>query len=57
MKYCTNCGTPNPDDSRFCRECGFPMEGTGGQKSAPPKKKKQGNWRWLFQEGFYWLLW
>lgn len=44
MKYCTNCGTPNPDDSRFCRECGFPMEGTGGQKSAPPKKKKTGKW-------------
>lgn len=44
MKYCTNCGTPNPDDSRFCRECGFPMEGTGEQKSAPSKKKKAGKW-------------
>ena len=22
MSFCTNCGTQNPDDSKFCRECG-----------------------------------
>src|SRR3954465_1714654 len=31
MPYCTNCGNANPDDARFCSQCGSPLatEGTG----------------------------
>ncbi|MEM0120682.1 MAG: zinc ribbon domain-containing protein [Thermoprotei archaeon] len=24
-KYCTKCGSPNPDDARFCSACGTPL--------------------------------
>ena len=26
MIYCTKCGTPNPEQSRFCRNCGNPLQ-------------------------------
>lgn len=29
--YCTNCGHANPDNSRFCEQCGTPL--TGGQQT------------------------
>jgi len=25
MPYCPRCGTPNPDDSDYCRKCGVPL--------------------------------
>ena len=25
MPYCTNCGNANPDDARFCSQCGRPL--------------------------------
>jgi pSer/pThr/pTyr-binding forkhead associated (FHA) protein len=25
MPYCTNCGNANPDDARFCAQCGSPL--------------------------------
>jgi pSer/pThr/pTyr-binding forkhead associated (FHA) protein len=25
MPYCTNCGSANPDDARFCSQCGKPL--------------------------------
>jgi pSer/pThr/pTyr-binding forkhead associated (FHA) protein len=25
MPYCTNCGSANPDDARFCSQCGAPL--------------------------------
>ncbi len=31
MMYCTNCGHANPDNSRFCEQCGTPL--TGGQQT------------------------
>lgn len=31
--YCTNCGHKNPDNSRFCEQCGTPLE--GGQQTPP----------------------
>ena len=27
MPYCTNCGNANPDDARFCSQCGRPLVG------------------------------
>jgi hypothetical protein len=32
--YCTNCGHKNPENSRFCEQCGTPL--TGGQQPPPP---------------------
>ena len=31
MPYCTNCGKANPDDARFCSQCGTRLapEGAG----------------------------
>jgi pSer/pThr/pTyr-binding forkhead associated (FHA) protein len=31
MPYCTNCGNANPDEARFCSNCGSPLvsEGAG----------------------------
>ncbi len=26
MKYCTACGSANPDEARFCQNCGTPIE-------------------------------
>ncbi len=26
MPFCTNCGKQNPDDARFCSQCGRPMQ-------------------------------
>jgi pSer/pThr/pTyr-binding forkhead associated (FHA) protein len=34
MPYCTNCGKANPDDARFCSQCGTRLVGDDGQ--APP---------------------
>jgi pSer/pThr/pTyr-binding forkhead associated (FHA) protein len=33
MPYCTNCGNANPDDARFCAQCGRPL--AGEQAAAP----------------------
>jgi hypothetical protein len=27
--YCTNCGAENPDDARFCGQCGTPLSRSG----------------------------
>src|SRR3982751_1723750 len=27
MPYCTNCGNANPDEARFCSQCGTPLVG------------------------------
>ncbi len=37
MPYCTNCGAQNPPDSKFCRECGKPLD-----TSAQPPTQSQG---------------
>jgi hypothetical protein len=34
MIYCTNCGSENYDDSRFCSRCGFAIQ----NESLPPKQ-------------------
>jgi len=34
--YCTNCGHANPENSRFCEQCGTPL--TGGQPTPPVRQ-------------------
>ena len=34
MPYCTNCGKANPEDARFCSQCGTRLVSDEGQ--APP---------------------
>ena len=39
MPYCTNCGNANPDEARFCSQCGTPLVGeaapaAGGDSTA-----------------------
>jgi len=35
MPFCTNCGTRNEDDPRFCAGCGRPIGNAGGAAAAP----------------------
>ncbi len=44
MKYCTKCGASNPDNSRFCGECGFSMERAEKQKAVSANHKKIRKW-------------
>lgn len=37
MMYCTNCGHANPDNSRFCEQCGTPL--TGRQQTPPVRQE------------------
>lgn len=37
MRYCTKCGAPNPDQSRFCRNCGNPLQMQTVQPPKPPQ--------------------
>lgn len=32
MRYCTKCGAPNPEQSRFCRNCGEKLQDAGHKK-------------------------
>jgi uncharacterized membrane protein YvbJ len=38
MPYCTNCGNANPDEARFCSQCGRQLVGeapaAGGDSTA-----------------------
>ena len=34
MPYCTNCGKGNPDDARFCSQCGTPLQSAGTDSTA-----------------------
>jgi pSer/pThr/pTyr-binding forkhead associated (FHA) protein len=33
MPYCTNCGKANPDDARFCSQCGTRLATDAGQET------------------------
>ncbi|TNY36345.1 FHA domain-containing protein [Thermomonospora catenispora] len=35
--YCTQCGHANPDDARFCSQCGTPLT-RGGPSPMPPRE-------------------
>src|SRR5947209_4638968 len=35
MAFCTNCGTQNPDASRFCQNCGSPIGGAMASGATP----------------------
>lgn len=35
MPYCTNCGHKNPDDARFCSQCGTRLEAPAPVDDAP----------------------
>jgi len=36
MPFCTNCGKQNPDDARFCSQCGTRLVTGSGTPEAPP---------------------
>ncbi|MDL4776570.1 MULTISPECIES: FHA domain-containing protein [Thermomonosporaceae] len=38
--YCTQCGHANPDDARFCSNCGTPLSRSG--PSSPPPRESPG---------------
>ena len=35
MPYCTNCGKQNPDDARFCSQCGTRLVSADAEPAAP----------------------
>ena len=35
MPFCTACGRQNPDDARFCSQCGTPLVAVSGDTDAP----------------------
>lgn len=35
MKYCSKCGSANPDDAAFCAQCGTPVEQAPAAPQAP----------------------
>ncbi|AWR96281.1 zinc-ribbon domain-containing protein [Acidianus sulfidivorans JP7] len=37
-KYCPRCGTPNPDDAKFCMSCGFDFSTLQQPASMPPSQ-------------------
>ncbi|NON61769.1 zinc ribbon domain-containing protein [Acidianus sp. RZ1] len=36
VKYCPQCGYPNPDDASFCIKCGSPLFSQPNQPNSPP---------------------
>lgn len=38
--YCNKCGTLNPDEAKFCRSCGMPVQ-TYSQKEVSPVSKRR----------------
>lgn len=49
MKFCPECGTENPDEAKFCRDCGYDIENltpSNLQKNTQTKKPNQKN-QWL----------
>lgn len=51
MIYCSNCGSPNPDEAKFCQVCGAPLfqnQGTSKpQQKSNETKKKKGSSSWV----------
>ncbi|MDR0738405.1 MAG: CD225/dispanin family protein [Prevotellaceae bacterium] len=42
MKYCSNCGEPNPDHARFCAKCGCEIQsGVSGTTPSPASASSQ----------------
>ena len=40
MPFCTACGKQNPDDARFCSQCGTRL--VGADTNAPPQPEASG---------------
>lgn len=38
---CPNCGKENPNDSYYCRECGWSLKELGGEKKQIQEPKKE----------------
>ena len=38
MPFCTECGKQNPDDARFCAQCGTKLLGADGAQSPAPSQ-------------------
>lgn len=47
--YCMNCGTKNPDEARYCGNCGASMAGgqVSAQRLTAPPPARRFNWVWL----------
>ena len=41
--YCTRCGHANPDDARFCAECGAPLHGDPTLSLIPAEAEDEGH--------------
>jgi len=39
MQFCTQCGTKNDDDARYCNHCGQELSSSGGHKKTVANKK------------------
>ncbi|HET6627105.1 MAG TPA: FHA domain-containing protein [Nocardioidaceae bacterium] len=42
MPFCTNCGKQNPDDARFCSQCGRPIETGAAADPAAGRQESPG---------------
>ncbi len=41
MPFCTSCGRQNPDDARFCAQCGTRLVGASDEPAAPPVEEAE----------------
>lgn len=46
MKCCTECGYKNPENNRFCENCGAPLQ-NNPKSTRSPRKKRSGCWKYL----------
>lgn len=54
MKYCGECGHKNPENNRFCENCGAPLQNktvstrpSRKRSTRSPRKKRSGCWKYL----------
>lgn len=47
MIYCNKCGHKNPEDNRYCENCGAPLQAKADSIRSS-RKKRSGCWKYLF---------
>lgn len=52
MAYCKECGAVLPEDTKFCSECGAPVQNAAEHPPKKPKRKR----RTVFGRWWFWLL-
>ena len=52
MAYCKECGAVLPEDTKFCSECGAPVQSAAEHPPKKPKRKR----RTVFGRWWFWLL-